>query len=383
MTVWRSALFSAGCLFGCSGSTPPAPAATPPEPPRVTQANAASVFAPAALASAPLPTSAEPVPVHPAALTVEALALPGAVAPVSLDYLFYEPNRARVWVPAGGSGSVDVFDTRARSFARVEGFKTAEREARGKKRVVGPSSGSIGEGVAYIGDRATQEICVVDLQTLKLGSCLKLPSAPDGVEYVAATREVWVTTPSTQSLLILDASRPRSLLKKSAVKLPGEPEGYAVDEARGLFLTNLEDAGSTLTIDLKTHALKDTWHAGCSSDGPRGLAVDSARGLLFVACTDHVQALDLARGGAALGKLDTGAGLDNLDYVAKTGILYAAAGKAAQLVVARVGDHGEFQIIASGPTAPGARNAVADANGNAYIADSQGAHLLWVHAPER
>ncbi len=383
MIVRQSVLFVAGCLVACNGGTPSATAANPPEPTQVAPRPAASVVPPPAPASAEPSASAQPVAFKPAALSAEPLVLPGAVAPVSLDYLFFEPQRARVWVPAGGSGSVDVFDTAAHSFVRVEGFKTAERDAHGKKRVVGPSSGSIGDGVAYIGDRATEEVCVVDLQTLKLGFCIKLPSAPDGIEYVAATREVWVTTPRTQSFVILDASKPSSLKKKSVIKLAGDPEGYAVDEARGLFLTNLEDAGSTLTIDLKTHTLKDTWNAGCSSDGPRGLAVDSARGLLLVACTDHVQALDMAHGGALLGKLDTGAGLDNLDYVAKTGLLYAAAGKAAQLVVASVGDHGEFQVVASAATAPGARNAVADASGNAYIADSQGAHLLWVHAPQQ
>jgi DNA-binding beta-propeller fold protein YncE len=316
----------------------------------------------------------------PTGLVSEPLALPGAVAPVSLDYLFSEPERARIWVPAGGSASVDVFDPTTHAFTRIEGFKTAEREGHGKKRVVGPSSGSVGRGVAYIGNRATDEVCEINLPTLKRGACLKLPSSPDGVEYVAATQEVWVTTPRTQSLTLLDASKLGSLKLKGSIKLDGEPEGYAVDEARGLFLTNLEDKGSTLTIDLKSHALKDTWQPSCGSDGPRGLALDSSRGLLLVACTDHVQALDMAHGGALLGRLDTGAGLDNLDFVPQTGLLYAASGKAARLTVARVGDHGELTVVATGETAPGARNAVVDANGNAYVADSQGARLLLLRA---
>ncbi len=365
----KALLFSVS-LIACSASPPPVAAPSPATPTSTSVVPQPIAVAPSA---APAPAVA---PAPPAPWSREALALPGAVAPVSLDYLFYEPAKGRVWVPAGGTGSVAVFDTVARSFTRVEGFKTAEREAHGNKRVVGPSSGSVGNGVVYIGNRASQEVCAVDSQTLALGKCLKLASPPDGVQFVAATHEVWVTTPKTQSLVVLDASQPGSLRPKASISLPGDPEGYAVDEAHGLFFTNLEDKGSTLSIDVATRRVKDTWNAGCSSDGPRGLALDSARGLLLVACTDHVQVLDLKHDGARLGSLDTGAGLDNLDYSAKTGLVYAAAGKVARLTVARVGDHGELSLLTQAETAPGARNAVVDANGVAYVADAQAARLL-------
>src|SRR6202008_916721 len=104
---------------------------------------------------------------------------------------------------------------------------------------------------------------------------------------------------------ILDAAPGAELKQKGAVSVPGAPEGYALDEQGGFFLTNLEDKGSTLRIDLKTHAIRDTWAPGCSEDGPRGVAVDSARQLVMVACTDHVQVLDAAHGGAPVGRFDT------------------------------------------------------------------------------
>jgi DNA-binding beta-propeller fold protein YncE len=374
----------AGVLAACGASPQPGPVSHPalatalPSAPVQTAASAA----PNASTSAPPATKPSPTDA-PLSMKAELLALPGATGPLSLDLIFYEPQKARVWVPAGGTGSVAVFDTTSHAFSLVAGFKTMEREAHGKKRIVGPSAGAIGEGYAYIGNRATQEVCAVDLTSLKLGSCLKLADATDAVGYVAATREVWVTTPHTQSLVVLDASKGGMLRQKSVIKLSGDPECYAIDDARGVFLTNLEDKGSTLAIDLKTHAIKDTWNASCSSEGPRGVAVDSARGLLLVACTDHVQALDLAHGGVLLGKLETGGGVDNIDYVAATGLLYAAAGKDARLTVAHLSDHGEFTVMATGETAPGARNAVADAAGNAYVADSQGGRLLVLPAKQR
>lgn len=308
-----------------------------------------------------------------------ALPLPGATGALTLDFIFFEQKPERVWVPAAGTGSVAVFDVATHAFARVDGFAVREREAHGKKRLLGPSGGAIGDGVAYIGNRATHEVCAVDLKTLKLGTCLTLPSALDLLEYVAPTREVWVTTPDAHSITVLDATHPEKLEPKSTIELLGEPEGYAVDELHGLFFTNLEDAGSTLAIDLHSHAVLHTWSPGCSSDGPRGIAVDPARNLVFVACTDHIQALD-GNSGTLLGKLDTGAGVDNIAYAPSSGLLYAAAAKAAKLTVAHVDEHGAFSVVAAVPTVPGARNAVADSSGTAYVSDPQNGRLLVVSA---
>jgi hypothetical protein len=98
--------------------------------------------------------------------------------------------------------------------------------------------------------------------------------------------------------------------------------------------------------------------------------------VVLVACTDHIQALDATANGALLGKLDTGAGVDNIDFEATTRRLYVAAGKAARLTVAQVGEHGSFSVITTVDTRDGARNAVVDTLGNAYIADAAGASLL-------
>ncbi len=334
--------------------------------------------------AAPAPTVgslAEPAPAPAVAeLVAKFVPLPGATGPVSTDYIVYDQPRARVWVPVGDTGSADVFEIAAHSFTRVDGFKTAAREAHGKKRMMGPSAATLGDGVVYIGNRATSEVCGIDEVTLKRGPCLKLPTPTDGVVYVATTKEVWVTTPRDQSLTVLDASKPNVLKPKLVIKTPGQPEGYAVDEAAGLFFTNLEDKNQTLVIDLKSHETKANWAVDCGEAGPRGVALDSARHFVLVACTSSVQVLDSAHGGALLGTLSTGAGVDNIDYDAAKQQLYVAAGKAARLTVARIDDMGHPSVIATGATVEGTRNAVADANGNVYVVDPMGARLL-IFAP--
>jgi DNA-binding beta-propeller fold protein YncE len=367
-------------LAACGQSTP----AVAPPPPSSASAPVASAAQPqasvaAAITAAPSAsaTTAAATDGGPTQLSARALALPGATAPVTLDYIVYERARARVWVPVGDTGSVDVLDVASGSFVRVDGFKTAEREVRGKKRMMGPSAAAVGDGFVYIGNRATSEVCPVDTATLKLGKCLKLSSPTDGVAYVAAAKEVWVTTPRDQSLTVLDASKPDALKIKTTIKVDGAPEGYAVDDARGLFFTNLEDKDQTLVIDVKTHKAREpAWKPECGPDGPRGIAADLARGFVFVACTDHVQVLDAGRDGARLATLDTGAGVDNIDWLETHRLLYVGAAKAARLTVARIDDKGHPTVIATGVSAQGARNGVADASGNAYLADPAGARLL-------
>jgi hypothetical protein len=271
---------------------------------------------------------------------------------------------------------VDVYDTAAGSFTKVDGFKTEERDFKGKKRTMGPSAVAIGDGFAYVGNRATSEICPVDLGTLKPGKCLKLPSPTDGVAYVASAKEVWVTTPKAQTIAILDASKPDALKPKTSIKVDGSPEGYAFDASRNLFFTNLEDKNKTLEIDVGTHKVRATWTPDCGADGPRGIAAEASHGFVFVACTDHLDVLDGAHDGAVLAKLDTGAGVDNIDWLEPQRLLFVAGGKAAKLTIARVDDKGMPTVVASGASTDGARNGVADASGNTYVADPVNARLL-------
>ncbi len=366
----RVAIFSAA-LLACRPSAAPSPSlpAADASPPLRTSTSADEIATDAGDAQA-----SQPPTVH--ALTFQDVALPNAAAPASVDYIAYESVRDRVWVPVGNTGSVDVFDIAARRFSVVAGFRTAERDMRGRKRTVGPSAVSIGNGVAYVGNRATREVCVVDTNTLQEGHCFTLPAETDGVVYVAGAKEVWVTMPRSHAIAVLDASVPETLKMKSTIAFDGAPEGYAVDESRGLFFTNLEDVNKTVVVDVSTHQLAATWTLDCGSEGPRGLAVDQVHAFVYVACTDHVVVLDGARNGSQVAAIDTGAGVDNIDWVQSRRLLYVAAAKAAKFTIARIDANGYPTVVAAGATVLGARNGVADAKGNAYVTDAVHARLL-------
>ncbi len=368
----RAALLLVTVTCSCGRLSAPPPEVAPSTPQVSSAASqvpgppaaSSTVVVDAGLASGPL------------SLAFNAVALPGITAHAAVDFIAYESGRERVWVPVGNTGSVDVFDIATRTFTRIDGFPTKEVEVKGSKRTMGPSAVSIGEGFAYVGNRASSEVCPVGTSTLKIGQCSKLSSAPDAVAYVASAKEVWVTTPRDQTIVVFDVSKPGVLVAKATVKVGGSPECYAVDGSRDLFFTNLEDKNRTVLIDVKTHKARGTWNLSCSGDGPRGIAVDAKRGFVYVACTDQVLVLDSAKSGAQLAKLDTGAGVDNIDWLGAHEQLYVAAGKSATLTVAHVDDSGQPTVVARGATSDGARNAVADANGDVYVVDRANARLL-------
>ena len=66
--------------------------------------------------------------------------------------------------------------------------------------------------------------------------------------------------------------------------------------------------------------------------------------MLMVACTDHVEVMSAAADGKVLSTLDTGGGVDNLDYLPARRALYVAAGAAGTLTVAHLDDKGTLTL---------------------------------------
>jgi DNA-binding beta-propeller fold protein YncE len=313
---------------------------------------------------------------------VTGIALPGAGpgVSVSMDYIAYDHTHHRVWVPMAlaGAGSVAIVDATNGHVEHVDGFATKEVERKGKKRTMGPSSAAIGDNIVYVGNRGDSTVCPIAADTLEKSPCKTLESSPDALLYVPSLKELWVTAPREQSIIVLDATAPDNLSVKTKIKLDGAPEGFAIDDARGLFFTNLEDKDRTLSIDMKSRQVKKTWVPGCGEDGPKGLAVDHGREFVIVACTDHVMVLDAGHDGQELSSLETGAGVDNVEYVEASHKLYVGAGRAARLTVASVDEKGKLARVTAITTAPGARNAVVSDEGAIYLTCAPQAKVLAV-----
>lgn len=309
-----------------------------------------------------------------AATPPSAIPLPGAGSDgVSLDYIAYDAVHDRVWVPAGGTGKIDVVDAASAKLHTIDGLPTKQVERHGKLRTVGPSSAAVGEGVVYVGSRGDSSVCSFDAATLARGKCQTLGGMPDNVVYVAATHQVWVTVPHDKQIVVLDAA---TLAPVAGFSVPGEPEGFAVDG--GTVFTNLEDADKTLAIDAATRETAKTWDSHCGEEGPKGLAFDAANGHLVVACHDKLEALDARGDGHVLGTVAVGAGVDAVDFSADRRIVVAASAGAATVSVVVLAPDGGLKLLGAAATVKGARNAVVARDGSVFVGVGPAGEVLVV-----
>src|SRR5258706_7830238 len=124
---------------------------------------------------------------------------------------------------------------------------------------------------------------------MALNNCGHIDSTPDGVVYVAPTKEIWITVPGDKSVRILDS---QTLSQKEKLTFEGQPEGYAVDAKRGRFYMNYEDKELTTAIDLKTHKTVAKRQPSCGKEGPHGLSGDQDTRYPLVACRTQEKVLD-------------------------------------------------------------------------------------------
>jgi DNA-binding beta-propeller fold protein YncE len=314
--------------------------------------------------------------------------LTGATDSVALDDFAYDHAKEKLWVPASNLAAVDVIDAKTDAISQVTGFITSETERRGRKFMVGPTAITLADGVAYVGNRGDAAICTVNTASLERGECVPISSdsslKPDTLTWVAMSHEIWVNVrPLTEnnaeaakSIQVFDATDRDHPKLKTKIALTGFAEGYAVDNQRGIFYTNVEEIGKTVAIDIRTHQIVATWDPGSKEVG--GLALDSKRNFLLVACGDHVVSMDAGHGGKVLGSIPTGAGVDLIGYSAEKGLLYAAAGQAATLTIASLDDSGKFHLTATVPTTKGARCVVAGSGETAYLIDPPEGAILKV-----
>lgn len=288
---------------------------------------------------------------------------------ITMDYITYDPKTGFVWVPAINIGSVFVVDTRDEKVKEITGFPTKEiKNPNGQVSAQGPSGVYVGNGVVYIGDRADHSICAVDERSLERKNCGHIDSTPDGVVYVALTKEVWVTSPTDNSVRILDS---QSLQQKEKLTFEGRPEGYAVDAKHGRFYMNYEDKDLTTAIDIKSRKTIEKWPSNCGKDGPHGLQIDQDAQHLFVACSTQAKVLNAGGNGEELSSIDTGDGVDDLSYSAATHMLYVGAARAAKLTVAQADAAGHLTVSVVVPTHEGERNGVVTKTGTVYMAHAR------------
>ena len=309
---------------------------------------------------------------------VTTLALPNGGGGIGFEDLRFSPTLGRVIVPSGRTGDLDLIDpatldvTAIAGFSSLSGFDGSHTD--------GTTSADEGGGLVFAMDQTSKKLQVVDPAQGKIIAFASLGNTPAFVRYVAPANEVWVTESGAQiEVFSVSSSSPPLLLRTAVVAAPGGPQGLVVDATRGRAYTHTS-AGKTMSIDLTTHAVVETWDNGCAAS--TGIALDEARGFLIAGCNEgRVAVLDVAHAGASLSSVATGAGVDVIAYDPAHAHVYAPGSRAGTMAVLSVSATGQLTQLGSLTTAVGAHCVTVDGNSTTYLCDPPRGQLLVIHDP--
>jgi hypothetical protein len=319
-----------------------------------------ALFAPG-LACAAL---AQPVPTS--------IPIQGGESGIGFDDLRYSSALGQVIVPAGGTGAIVFVEPGSWKLTRIGPLGAAKGFGGGHGD--GITSADEGRGFLFATDRGAERLLVVDPKDGRVAASAKLAAGPDYVRWVEPTGEVWVTQPDKDRIEIfrLEGAPPKPV-HDAFLAVPGGPESLVVDVARGRAYANLWK-GTTVVLNVKNRGTVAKWANGC--DGSRGIALDAERGFVFVGCAEGAGVTLDAKSGNVLGRLQTGKGIDIIDYSPSLRHLYLPGGKSATLGIAAVSATGALTLLSEVPTAEGGHCVVADASGHAYVCDPKAGRIL-------
>lgn len=301
------------------------------------------------------------------------LVLPGGEGGIGFDDLGFSRALAKVLVPAGRTGNLDLIDPETRQIVSIGGFATSP--AAGGGHGEGITSVDEGRGLLFVTDRTARRLEVVDPNSKSVIAFAPLAAGPDYVRFVADTNQVWVTEPRAQRIEVfsLPASGTPQPLQAGFIEVPGGPEALIVDHSHNRAFTHLWK-GTTVAIRLTGHEISQRWPNGCA--GSRGIAIDEKRGFLFVGCDEgKVNVLDLGTG-KLLGSAASGSGVDIIAYDEKLAHLYLPGGDSATMAIVGISGAGGASVVKTVKTAADAHCVTADDHDQAYICDPAKGGLL-------
>jgi hypothetical protein len=303
--------------------------------------------------------------------------LPGGGAGIGFDDMLFAPGIRKVLAPAGATGNLDLVDPDTMEVTAISGFSGSAGKY-GGGHGEGTTSADEGRGVLFATDRTAGLLDVVDPAKRAIVASTKLGGGPDYVRWVDATNEVWVTEPDSEVIEVFTVPAGPKPTPSHAmnISIKGGPESLVVDAARKKAFTHLWN-GSTVAVDVPTHAPIATWPNGCG--GSRGIALDSKRGLLFAGCNEgKLVVLDVDHDGKQLGSVSSGAGVDIIAYDARLAHAYMPGATSATMAIIGIAANGAPTLLGTVPAANGSHCVAADDRAQAWICDPEHGQLLLV-----
>jgi len=295
---------------------------------------------------------------------------------IRFDYFAFSPQLHKILIPAGQTGKLYLIDPTSFEMNSIGGFTSSPEWQKGQE--IGITAADEGEGFIFVADHGSQQLDVVDVRTKKIVAKAPLALDVDILRYVKINHEVWATEPDDKDkqqieVFSFTAGEHPRLTHVLFIAMPGGPESLSIDNTHQRAFTNV--GKNATAIDLKTHAITDTWPNTCTKS--RGTAVDEARNFLFVACGEgKAVVLDLNQKGKPVASLMTGQGADLVDFNSNLSHFYITASKNAILSVLGVSSTGGLSLLGIGQAAMKSHCVIGDDQNNIWVCAPQEGQLL-------
>jgi hypothetical protein len=307
-------------------------------------------------------SSADPAPPTPEG--ADGIALEGVSGVVLLDDLHFAAVPHRIVAAPGGSGRVHRVDVEAASAKAFDGFGT------------GAASVDEADGLAFVADRASSTLDVLEIASGKVVSRVELGGRPDYVRYCPITNEVWVTEPAEQRIEVLAFRGKPDLVSAAFISIGDGPEGLVFDLKRERAYVHHYQP-KVAKINVRERRSEVDWPTGCQTS--HGIPViDEQRGLLFAGCRERakVTVLSIDEDGKQLGTFDLGTGESSLAYSPSLRHFYLRGDPGVEIAVLDIPDSGSPVLLKKLATSQRGHVMAADDRGFLWVADPAAGRLL-------
>jgi len=261
----------------------------------------------------------------------------------SWDFLSVDPAGERLYV--SHATQVEVVDLKTR---KLIGVVANTPGVHGIEVVPAANRG-------YITCGRTNTCVVFDLKTLETVASVPTGRKPDALLYDAFSRRVFLFSNEGGVSTVLDAQTGNSV---GTLALGGDVEVPATD-GKGHTFVNIEDKSEVVEFDAKKLTVTHRYALAPGAE-PTGLAFDPTSNRLFSGCANEKLVVTDSKTGKQVAVLPIGAGVDGVTFDPTTQNVVTANGSAGTFTVVHQDSPTQYRVVATVPTAPGARTIAQD-----------------------
>jgi DNA-binding beta-propeller fold protein YncE len=260
-----------------------------------------------------------------------------------IDHFSVDIAGQRLFVSALGNNTVEVVDLKAGKVVHT---------IRGLKEPQGlfywPETNRL-----YAANGVDGHVRVYDGRSFEQIHEYDLSGDADNIRFDAGAKEVFVGYGSG-ALAVINVDLKARV---GETMLDEHPESFQLEKQGPRIFVNVPEAGNVTVVDRRTRTVKEKWPVtGAKSNFP--MALDEANHRLFLGCRKPAKLLALdTSSGKQIASVDITGDTDDLYYDAALKRIYVSGG-AGSVTVIEQKDPDHYEMIATIPTAPGARTSL-------------------------